>query len=254
MEMTLVDDRQQWILEQLGERGRVVTNDIAAELGTSLDTVRRDLRALHEQGKLRRVHGGAMPTSSLSASFSERSTETSMSRTNLARAVVERLRPGSLIGLDAGSTNVEIARQIPQTLDLTIVTNGPAVAVALGEHRSAKVILLGGALDLTWMASTGSETVDAWRNYQLDLAVLGVCGFDVERGASTASQHEVGTKRALIGAAASTIVPVQAEKLGTAASFHVAEVTAIDTMIVTDEVSKKVLSRYRKSGLEIVAA
>ena len=251
--LTLVDDRQQWILEQLAEQGRVMTNEVADELGTSVDTVRRDLRALHDQGKLRRVHGGALPASPLPTSFAERTAQPSPSRTNLAGAVVERLRPGSLVGLDAGSTNVEIARQIPQTLDITIVTNGPAVALALGEHRSANVILLGGELDLTWMATTGSETVDAWRNYQLDLAVVGVCGFDIDKGMSTRSQHEVATKRALIGAAAETIVPLQAEKLGTVASFHVAPASAVDTMVVSGEVPKKALSPYRKSGLEVVS-
>lgn len=250
----LVDDRQRWLLEQLDENRRIMTNIAAEQLGVSVDTVRRDLRALHDRRLLRRVHGGAVPISQLSSSFSGRSTEQSPSRTALAAAVVARFHTGDVIGLDAGSTTVEIAAQIPQTLNVTIVTNSPAAALALADHRSASVILLGGAVDLTWMATTGPETVDAWRNYRLDLAVLGICAFDPAMGASTRSRNEVPTKRALISAAAETVLPVQAEKLGTQAPFHVASSADIDSLVVESLSDSTIITQCRSAGLDVSIA
>ncbi len=227
----LVDERHGWILDQLAVSGKVLTNDAAAALDVSVDSVRRDLRTLHDRGLLRRVHGGAVRLSRLPNSFLGRSTQDD-GAARLAAMIVDRFRAGQVIGLDAGSTCVAVAATIPQTLAVTIVTNSPAAAVALAGHTHADVVLLGGVVDLNWMATVGPDTVDAWRNYRLDLAVVGVCGFDTTHGASTNSHAEVATKRALMAAAGETIVPVNREKVGTAAPFVICAADEIDTLIV----------------------
>ncbi|MEM9746037.1 MAG: DeoR family transcriptional regulator [Actinomycetota bacterium] len=89
----LVADRHEWLLARLTERRRVTTNDAAADLGVSVDTVRRDLRLLHDRGLVRRVHGGAVPVSPLSSSFAGRALDDSPERTHLAAAILDRLRP-----------------------------------------------------------------------------------------------------------------------------------------------------------------
>lgn len=228
----LVDDRQASILKQLAADRRVFTNEAAAEFGVSVDTIRRDLRMLHKQGHLKRVHGGAVPTSTLPSSFTGRSSAGEVSTKELAAAVASRFRPGQVIGLDAGSTNVEVASAIPDTLKITIVTNNPAAALALADHPSATVILLGGRLDLTWMATVGSEVVEGWRNYRLDIGVLGVCGFDLAIGATSNSHTEVPGKRALIESSAETLMPLNPAKIGVGAPFIVAEAAQIQTIII----------------------
>ena len=250
----LVEDRHRWLLERVAERRQVTTNDAAAALAVSVDTIRRDLRLLHDNGLLRRVHGGAVPTSALPDSFTGRSTDHSPGRTALAAAVVDRLRSGEVIGLDAGSTNVEVAKQIPQTLEITIITNSPAAATALADHRSVSVVLLGGNVDLRWMATTGPETVDGWRGYRLDLAVLGACAFDPSTGAATRSQHEVATKRAMITAAAETVLPIQSEKLGISAPFHVVNTKDIGSLLVEPSADPSFLKRCRAAGMSVTKA
>lgn len=249
--ISLVDGRHQYLLEKIHEDRRVLTNEAADDLDVSVDTIRRDLRTLHDRGLVRRVHGGAVPVSQLPDSFTERRSISSPVRPVLASAVVDRFRANQLIGLDAGSTTVEIASMIPQTLGVTVVTNSPPVAVALADHRSAKVILLGGSVDLTWMACTGPEVVDSWRNYNLDLAIVGACGFDPQVGASTGSQNEVSTKRALIEAATETLVPLQAEKLGTRAPFHFADAASIEAVITEAATDPAILDRCREADIEI---
>jgi len=250
----LVTERHAWLLDRLFEARRVVTNDAASALGVSVDTIRRDLRSLHDQGLLRRVHGGAVPASRLPQSFTERSLDDRSARPVLAAAIVDSFRAEQVIGLDAGSTSVEIASLIPATLAVTIVTNNPAAAVALSDHRAVRVILLGGPVDLTWMATIGPETVDAWRSYRLDLGIVGVCGFDPRIGATTNSQGEVATKRALLESAAETIVPLQAEKLGTSAPFVVAEASCIDRIVVEPDTDAAALQECCDANIEVVIA
>lgn len=250
----LVEARQNWLLEQVAERRELLTNDAATRLGVSVDTVRRDLRALHDRGLLVRVHGGAVPASPLSPSYAGRSQDPSPGRAALASAVVKRFRSGDVIGLDAGNTTAEIAARIPESLHVVVVTNSPVAAVALTDHPSAEVVLLGGTVDVTWMAATGPETVDGWRNHRLDLAVVGVCSFDAETGASTRSRLEVPTKRALVAAAAETIVPVQVEKLETQSPFPVVGLDEVDTLIVQADTSKQVVGRFRRAGVDVLVA
>lgn len=253
-EPELVSERHAWLLDRLFTTRKLLTTEIATELGVSVDTVRRDLRSLHDQGLLRRVHGGAVPISNLPPSFADRQAEPSETRSRLAAAVVERFRANQIVGLDAGSTNVEVALLIPPTLAITVVTNNPAVAVALADHPAAKVIMLGGHMDLQWMAAVGPEAVDGWRNYRLDLGVLGVCGLDRTVGATTNSPAEVATKRALIEASAEVVVPVQAEKLATVAPFVVTEAEALDIVLVEDTNEEASLGALREAGIEVVVA
>ncbi len=248
----LVDERQAWLLEQVNAERRVTTNEAAARLGVSVDTVRRDLRQLHDQGLLKRVHGGAVPVSRLPGSFSGRSSEASGTVPALAAEIVKRFKPGQVIGLDGGSTSVEIASRIPATLSVIVVTNNPAVAVAMADHASATVILLGGQVDLRWMASTGSEAVDGWRDYRLDIGVLGVCGLEAEAGLTTNSANEVATKRALVESSTEVIVAVHKEKVGVQAPFVVAGLDSVGLVVTNSELPTVIRKRLKKHATEIV--
>jgi DeoR/GlpR family transcriptional regulator of sugar metabolism len=251
-DLQLVERRQAWLLDRLKSERRVTTNDAAADCGVSVDTIRRDLRQLHDRGLLRRVHGGAVPIARLPASFSERTTNPSASGTALAAAIVGHFTPGQVIGLDGGSTCVEIAATVPSSLAVSIVTNNPAAAVALSGHPSATVIMLGGHLDLTWMATTGADTVDGWRNYRLDIGVVGLCGLDADIGATTNSSDEVSTKRALIDASSRVIVPVQREKIGVCAPFVVTDLGSIDIVVTDGKLPDTLARACAAHGTEIV--
>ena len=251
-EAQLLEDRHQWILERLGDQRQVTTNSVAADLGVSVDTVRRDLRLLHDRGLLRRVHGGALPLSPLSPSFAGRSEDDWTERSQLADLVVRGLRSGQVIGLDGGTTTTEIAARIPQSLEITIVTNNPAAAVRLADHQSVKVILLGGTVDLQWMATTGPTTVDSIRGYHLDLAVVGACSFDPIAGATTRSQNEVATKQAFIEAATETVIPLESSKLSTMAPFHIADASAITVLVPEGAVDPALLTKWRAAEVRIV--
>lgn len=248
----LVAARHEWLLDRLVADQRVTTSAAATTLGVSVDTIRRDLRQLHDRGLLRRVHGGAVKASTLSSSFTGRASDDPAERNKLADAVVSRLRPGQVVGVDAGTTSSEIATRLPRSLEITIITNSPAVAVALADHPNASVIVVGGHVDLRWMAITGPTAVDTIRSHHLDLAIVGVCSFDPTAGATTCSPHEVATKRALIAAAAEVLVPVESHKLGTVSPFPVADPTEMTILVDGDVVETEQVECHRSAGIDIV--
>jgi DeoR/GlpR family transcriptional regulator of sugar metabolism len=251
-ESRLSVERQARLLERLQATGRLVTSAAAASSGVSVDTIRRDLAALEALGQARRVHGGAVLQSSLPRSFGERARDAGAETRELAQAVVNRLQPGQVIGLDAGTTGVEIARRIPIELPLTVVTTSPPAAVALEHHRQLAVVLVGGVLDLTWMAVTGAEAVEAIGSFQLDVAVLGACAVHPEVGVTTSSLAEVETKRAWVRAAAEVVLPVGSEKADRVAPFVVCPLDQISVIVCSGEVRAPARRRYRDSGVAVV--
>src|SRR3954471_8349082 len=102
----LAAQRQSWILEEVRRHGAVRVTELVAALNVSDMTVRRDLDALAEQGLVTKVHGGATPGggSTDEPSFSVKAARQRRAKEAIARAAAELVRPGTAIGVSAGST------------------------------------------------------------------------------------------------------------------------------------------------------
>lgn len=68
----LTKQRKSLLLERLAADGRIVAKELPHELGLSDDTIRRDLRELALEGRLQRVHGGALPAAQAEADLDTR--------------------------------------------------------------------------------------------------------------------------------------------------------------------------------------
>ena len=143
----LVEERRQAILERLGTDGKVVAAELSAVLAVSPDTVRRDLGELAEAGLLRRVHGGALPPAVGGRPYAVRREQAPAAKAAIAEATSRLLRDGQVILLDSGTTALEVARHLPPELDANVITNSPPIAVALADHPTVDVTVLGGKLE-----------------------------------------------------------------------------------------------------------
>ena len=157
----LTDERHQIIRAQLAAKGRVLAGELAARFGVSEDTVRRDLRELAKVGQCRRVYGGAVAPAPFAGPLSVRSSQASEEKARLASAAVKLLSPRQTLFIDGGTTNIAIARAIPQDLELTVATNSVGVASALSEHGLVDLIMLGGSFDRELGACVGGDTLRA---------------------------------------------------------------------------------------------
>src|SRR5690348_16751966 len=143
----LTAERHDRIQARLARSGKVIAGELAEEFGVSEDTVRRDLRELARAGICRRVYGGALLPSPNLGTVEQRSTAMVEIKENLARGVVDLLKNGQTIFIDAGSTNLAVAKRLPRDKAITVVTNAPNVALALADHQRSRVILLGGVFN-----------------------------------------------------------------------------------------------------------
>ncbi|MDU1026236.1 MAG: DeoR/GlpR family DNA-binding transcription regulator, partial [Leclercia adecarboxylata] len=119
----LTRQRKQLILEKLSSEGQVLSKTLSLEFGVSEDTIRRDLRELAADGRLQRVHGGALPASQAVSSFAERSSLGIEAKKRVAKKGVELISPGQVVIIDGGTTTAELVRCLPADLPFTAVTH-----------------------------------------------------------------------------------------------------------------------------------
>jgi DeoR/GlpR family transcriptional regulator of sugar metabolism len=217
----LVGERRELLLARLAADGKVLAKDVAAALGVSEDSIRRDLRDLAAAGLCQRVYGGALPVSPAVADYASRGSIAAAAKDRVAVAAARLVRPGSTVILDGGTTTLAVTRALPRDLAATVVTHSPTVAAALLDHHGIEVFLLGGRLFRHSAVTCGSAAAEAAQAISADVFLLGVTGVHPEAGLTTGDAEEAAMKRTLARRAADTYVLASAEKLGAASRFSV---------------------------------
>jgi DeoR/GlpR family transcriptional regulator of sugar metabolism len=250
----LTEERQATIVDLLRKQGRVLTNDLSAELGVSPDTIRRDLRDLDQLGLLRRAHGGALSRSGDAAPFASRARRAPGAKASIARRAAQLVKDGQVVILDGGTTAVEVARALRPDLRATVITTSPPVAVALSEHHGLEVAVVGGTLRHNALVTVGAATVDALRMIRADLVMLGVCGLHPETGVTTEDLEEAHVKRVMIHGAAEVIALADGDKLGTVMPVFVAPIEALTKLVTDVNENDPALAPYRAAGIDLLCA
>jgi DeoR/GlpR family transcriptional regulator of sugar metabolism len=250
----LAHQRRSYLLKVLAEQGQVIAKSVSEELGLSEDTIRRDLRELAAEGKLQRVHGGALPSSPAVTNFAGRQLLATDAKVALGRAAAKLVKPGQVVILDGGTTTLQLARSLPPDLKATVITHSPSIAVALVEHPSVEVVIIGGRLFKHSVVAVGAAAVEAISRIRADVYFMGVTSIHPQAGLSTGDLEESHIKRALSASAAETYALISAEKLNTASPYVIAALNEVDGIIVEPGITDESLTPYRKAGLTIVRA
>nr|WP_295784600.1 DeoR/GlpR family DNA-binding transcription regulator [Rhodoferax sp.] len=248
----LTTQRKKLIQDRLLKDGEVIAKTLSQEWGVSEDTIRRDLRELAQEGKLQRVHGGALPASKALATLDARQHIAAADKQALGRAGAAMVMPGQLVFLDGGTTALQLARHLPQDLRATFVTHSPTVALELVSKPQLDIIMLGGTLYRHSMVNVGAAVVAAATSFRADLYFMGVTGVHATAGLSTGDFEEAAVKRALHAHAAETIVLASAEKLGAASPYVVAAVAEVAAVLVLPGLPKELAKGLKAAGARIV--
>lgn len=236
-------ERHAHITRSLTDRGRVSVVDLARDLGVTTETIRRDLDAMEEQGVLRRVHGGAVPSrggSTTEVSIAERTSVNSGAKEAIARRALEVITRGwrGSVLFDAGSTAAAVARLMGDRVagtgaQIDAVTHAVPVAHALSTVPGIDLTVLGGQVRGITAAAVGPSTVDALRSLRPDLAFIGTNGITAGFGLSTPDPAEAAVKTAIVRAARRVIVLADTDKMGVESLVSFADIADID-VLVTD--------------------
>ena len=250
----LAAERRDHRLDLLAHEGKIVAKDVAAELGSSEDSVRRDLRDLASEGLCQRVYGGALPVSPAVANYRARQSVAPDGKRKVAAVAAGLVRPGGALILDGGTTALAVVHALPRDLPCTVITHSPTIAAALIDHASAEIYLLGGRIFKHSAVACGAAAVEAAQNVSADLCFLGVTGVHPDAGLTTGDAEEAAMKRALAARAADTYVLASSEKIGTASRFRVLPWEEISGLITDADPRDPVIEKLAGQGVEVLKA
>lgn len=207
-------DRQSQILAELNRTPSLRVADLAAHLGVSTETIRRDLDELTEQGLLNRTYGGAVRALSTEPSLSERYGHFIAERERIARAALPLIDKGRVFMIGSGATTMHVARRMAADLSgITVITHSFGVATALSVNSTIKVIVLPGDYLASEGATVGVQTVSFLNSFYADFTLLGASGLTVE--GPTDALIESGMVYGAMGKrAAKTLVVADHSKFG----------------------------------------
>ncbi|GAA3013415.1 DeoR/GlpR family DNA-binding transcription regulator [Streptomyces fulvorobeus] len=250
----LAAERRDHLLGLLARKGKIVAKDVAADLGISEDSVRRDLRDLASEGLCQRVYGGALPASPAVVGYDARHAVAPGGKRKVASAAAGLVRPGGALILDGGTTALAVTHALPRDLACTVVTHSPTIAAALLDHPQAEILLLGGRVIKRSAVTCGAAAVEAAQNVSADLCLLGVTGVHPEAGPTTGDAEEAAMKRALAARAAGTYILASSEKIGTASRFRVLPWDKVSGLITDADPHDAVIEQIKALGVEVLPA
>ncbi len=250
--------RRDRMAASVARRGFARVADLARELGVSEVTVRTDLAALETDGRVTRVHGGAMPRGLVA----ERESSLEQSRTRLTRAkraiaaeTATRVRSGESILLDVGSTTLAVAQALVDRADLdevVIVTNGLAIALALEPAIPRfTVVVTGGTVRSLQHSLVNPLATTLLDDVRVDLAILGATGIDALAGATNVNLPEAEVKRRMVASAARRVLAADSSKIGQVHLGRVATLDELDELITDDAATDAALAPLRAAGLRV---
>ena len=227
-------ERRRTILSAVGDSGFVSVTELTRRLGVSDMTVRRDLRKLAHQGKVRIVHGGvsALTTSPHSPAFTGRAEEHAAGKRAIGQAVAGHLALRATIAVDAGTTTYAVVQALPDTFRGTVVTHSIPVMQLLLTRGLGRVVGLGGELLAESQAFVGPRTVEAVAGLRVQTLLLGAAAVD-DRGIYVSTDNERPTKLALMSIADRVVLLVDSSKFRVSAPVHLCDWDAISA-VVTD--------------------
>ena len=250
----LAAERRDLLLARLRRDGKLVARDLAAELGLSEDSIRRDLRELAAAGLCQRVYGGALPISPALGPHEARTEIAPHSKQRVAALAAQLITPGTTAILDGGTTALEVAAALPPGLDARIITQSATTAAALAGHPTARVFLLGGEVHKPSVSAWGATAAEAASGITADLALLTMPGIHPDEGLTTSEPEDAALKRIFIGRAADTYVMGSIEKLGTVCAYKISGVSEVAGIITDAPSDHPTLRQLRDQGATIIEA
>jgi DeoR/GlpR family transcriptional regulator of sugar metabolism len=232
---TDAQSRRDHVAELVVARGVLTPGQLAEQLRVSERTVRRDLRLLADTGAIRLTHGSAYAPETMRSpvDFPQRSIANPERKQAIGVRASAEVRAGETIGIDSGTTALELACALPDLPDLTVATHSLAAVNALRARTRTSLIVLGGVYQDSTMSTTGPQTRQAIGRLRIGTLFLSATSFDAT-GVFCATPFDAETKQALIEVSRRVVLIADSTKAFGVAPALVCPLETVDLLITDD--------------------
>ena len=250
------NERYDIIAELLRERRSVTVSELMERFGVSIETVRRDLAFLEKQGKLMRVHGGAVDISGKKyelPALSARLDENTDKKRSLSRAAASLVREGDVIALDAGSTTSELAYVLCERFKkLTIITYSRDIIDIITENSEFDVISLGGRYMKSEHLFCGHIAEENLRRLHADLAFVAPSSISIRCGAMISLSEVYSIMHGFLDISDRRYLVADSTKFETTLPVRLCSLTEVDAILTDSTLSPSLRALYAAQNIRII--
>lgn len=248
-----------WQMKQLFLQKRSISiQELCNAFGISVETARRDLNTLEQDGIVRRIYGGAVlvdNTGNLDVMppWDDRFTQNLKEKRAIAREILRWIPDNSIIALDSGTSTYETAKLLREKKNLTILCNDLRIAAELSANTDHTIYCIGGAVKKDDMITTGFLATDFLEYFShIDLTILSADGFNVSVGLSD-HNVEMGTlKTAMIKKSSRVLAGIDHSKFSINAFYKVCDIKSLSMVITDEHAPQHSIDTLNKAGIQTV--
>ena len=245
--------RQEQIRAYIESKNVVTIKELQAMFsGVSLMTIHRDLDVLERDGILVKFRGGAKSVRHTGdPDFNVRMRDNNAGKLAVAQKAMTLLQPHSSVFLDASTTNLALAANLPD-MNLNVFTTGPSIALELCRLHNPVVSLCCGTMNRKNLALSGQNTLQMLEKINIDLAFIGVSGCSVEAGFTCGTEGDMLVKQLVIRKARRSVIMCTRDKLSCLMPYTFAQLSDVDYLICDEPLPESFARAAREAGVNIL--
>ncbi|MEA4826840.1 DeoR/GlpR family DNA-binding transcription regulator [Clostridium sp. JNZ J1-5] len=250
------EERREMILSMLKSKGRIFAKDLAEEFGISIDTIRRDLTTMEEQGLLKRTHGGAIPVSKvrrLPIDNKVRYSEGTEHQNAVAKLAAEYIDEGDTVFIGGASIHYILLKHLPLDKKYTVITNSLTIAEKLKSLNNVETYIVCGKIksDEGIVDAVATEFI---RNLRIDVAFLTGGGLSAKHGLSTTTPEGAIFQRTVAQVSRRKVCLANFDKVGTEFFSKTIDAKDLDIVITDWEAPDDEIEKIRGLGVKVIIA
>ncbi|NTW08062.1 MAG: DeoR/GlpR transcriptional regulator [Anaerolineaceae bacterium] len=257
VELSAMERRSQ-IAQMVLENGGVNVADLVQKFRITETSIRRDLTILESNGRLKRVHGGAIPVPGnlRTDSYGEKMQMHINAKERIGKTAASLINPGDIVLFDSGTTTLQLVRNIPPAMRasslITLVTNSQPIAQEVLNWPAPNLTILGGLYLPDYQATVGPQTLAQLEGLTADKVFLGTDGLTMDVGITTANVLMAQVDQLMVERSRQIILVTDSSKFGRAGFVPVQPVQAFHTIITDTDAPPDMIEAIRKAGVEII--
>ncbi len=247
-------ERLHKIVEIVDKKGYVTYSKLIEEINVTERTIRRDVDELSKSGLICKVWGGVKSNDmkvSLESKFHSREEMNHPIKSKIGQKAAALVEDGECIGIDIGTTAVEVAKYL-NGKELTVITSSIPVILELMENTDINVICTGGRLSRNDKGFNGQYATTVLDEYYLDKVFIGVAGMSFEFGFSLFNVEDAIMKKKMINRAREVIILMDSSKIGHTKHAILCGFDKVDKVVIDNGIDPEVVSRLQTYGIEVI--
>ncbi len=247
-------DRHAQLIGLLKESGYRSVVEMSQLLNVSAMTIRRDLHLLQEKQMVEVIYGGArlLPSKRVEADFAIRTQEHLAEKQAIGKRAAELfIEEGDVIGIDSGSTTLEVARNLPN-IPLTVVTHSLAAANIVAQNTLHSLIILGGVFQHGANCFCGPQAIATLHTLYINKLFLSASGLLLPHSLSCDNLPDSEVKQALISSSRQIILCMDSGKIGKAYLARFATLDALNILVTDNNIADESRTAIEQQHIQIL--